>query len=81
MLYYKNSLLKQFKYFHQEVTNLKEGLLPIIKITPYPHEMKKFEEQKILKSRSVVKKKLKDWYDLVVGCIPKPIKSAVSKAY
>ena len=43
--------------------------------------MKKTEEQKILKSRSVVKKKLKDWYDLVVGYIPKPIKGAVSKAY
>ena len=43
--------------------------------------MNKFEEQEMVKSRSVVRIKLKDWYDPLVGYITKPTNSAVSKAY
>ena len=51
-----------------------------IKIISSPQEMDEFEKEEMKKSRSVVKNRLNKWYDWLVDYVPKPIKSAVSKA-
>ena len=43
--------------------------------------MYKLEEQGMTKSRPVVKNKLNELYDWLLDYVPKPIKSAVSKAF
>ena len=43
--------------------------------------MDEFEKEEIEKSRPVVKNRLNEWYDRVVDYVPKPIKSAVRKAF
>ena len=44
-------------------------------------EINMFEQQKMSKSRSQVKNKLKDWYDWFVNHVPKPIKDKASRAF
>ena len=51
------------------------------KIVSSPHEMDEFEKKEMKKSRSLVKNRLNEWYDWLVDYVPKPIKSAVSKAF
>ena len=43
--------------------------------------MDEFEKKEMKKSRSLVKNRLNEWYDWLVDYVPKPIKSAVSKAF
>ena len=52
-----------------------------VKIVSSPHEMDEFEKKEMKKSRSLVKNRLNEWYDWLVDYVPKPIKSAVSKAF
>ncbi|WP_227549598.1 Rho termination factor N-terminal domain-containing protein, partial [Acinetobacter baumannii] len=46
-----------------------------------PEDMDDFELQEMVKNRSVVKRKLNEWYDWLVSYVPEPIKNRVSKAY
>ena len=52
-----------------------------VKILPKPEDMDTFERQEMMKDRSVVKTKLNEWYDWLVGYVPKPIKEPVSNAF
>ena len=52
-----------------------------VKIIPSPQEMDEFENEKMKKSRPVVKNKLNKWYDWLVDNVPKPIKNVVGKAF
>ena len=52
-----------------------------VKIIPVPQEMDEFEKVEIEKSRPVVKNRLNKWHYWLVDYVPKPIKSAVSKAF
>ena len=42
-----------------------------VTILPKPEEMDSFELKEMTKSRSVVKSKLNEWYDWLVGYVPK----------
>ena len=50
-------------------------------IIPNPTDMDKFEQQEILKNRSMVKSKLNEWYDWLVRYVPEPIKKPVSNVF
>ena len=52
-----------------------------VKIISSPQEMDEFEKEEMKKSRPVVKNRLNEWYDWLFDYAPKPIKSAVSKAF
>ena len=54
---------------------------PALSVNPSPQEMDEFEKQEMKKGRSVVKNKLKKRYDWYVDYVPKPIKTAASKAF
>ena len=54
---------------------------PALSVNPSPQEMDEFEKQEMKKGRSVVKNKLKKTYDWFVDYVPKPIKTAASKAF
>ena len=43
--------------------------------------MDEFEKEEMKKGRPVVKNQLNEWYDWLIDYVPKPIKSAVSKAF
>ena len=50
-------------------------------LLPKPESMDIFEQQEMMKNRSVVKNKLNEWYDWLVGYVPKPIKEPVGNAF
>jgi len=52
-----------------------------VTMLPKPEEMDSFELNEMTKSRSVVKSKLNEWYDWLVGYVPKSIKEPVSSAF
>ncbi|XP_057311026.1 uncharacterized protein LOC130648913 [Hydractinia symbiolongicarpus] len=52
-----------------------------VTILPTPEAMDIFERQEMAKSRSVVKKKMREWYNWLVDTVPEPIKKGVNSAY
>ena len=50
-------------------------------LLPKPDAMDRFERQEMVKNRSVVKSKLNEWYNWLVGYVPKSIKEPVSNAF
>ena len=46
-----------------------------------PQRIDEFEKEEMKKSKSVVKNKLNEWYDWLVGYVPKPIKNAIGKTF
>ena len=50
-------------------------------LLPKPDAMDIFERQEMVKNRSVVKSKLNEWYNWLVGYVPKSIKEPVSNAF
>ena len=45
-----------------------------VTVLPKPEDMDKFEQQEMMKNRSVVKSKLNEWYNWLIRYVPKPIK-------
>ena len=43
--------------------------------------MDEFEKEEMKKSRPVVRNRLNEWHDWLFDYVPKPIKSAVNKAF
>ena len=52
-----------------------------VTLLPKPESMDIFEQQEMIKNRSVVKNKLNEWYDWLVGYVPKPIKEPIGNAF
>ena len=60
----------------------KEGRRSLpVKIVSSPQGMNEFEKEEMKKSRAVIKNRLNELCDWLVDYVPKPIKSAVSKAF
>ena len=61
--------LRQGKTLHQ------------VTVLPKPEDMDTFEQQEMAKNRSVVKAKLNEWYDWLVGHVPTAIKDPISDTF
>ena len=54
---------------------------PASPVRTSPQEIDEFEEEKMKKSRPVVKNNLNEWYEWLVDYVPKPIKNTAGKAF
>lgn len=52
-----------------------------VTILPTPEAMDVFRNQEITKSRSVLKSKMREWYDRLVKAVSKPIEERIKGAY